>query len=100
MPAERKRRRFSLRLPTSRLGKVLLALAVVPVFYLAWFLLNRVTAPSRAVCVLYETQTPANADHPTGDLLRIGIYNIAHGRGSGSENWTDETPDSSKSPVS
>lgn len=93
MTAERKRRRFSLRLPTSRLGKVLLALAAVPAFCLAWFLLNRVTAPSRAVCVFHETQTYANADDPTDDLLRIGIYNIAHGRGWGSENWTDETPD-------
>jgi endonuclease/exonuclease/phosphatase family metal-dependent hydrolase len=54
---------------------------------LGWSLLNRALSPWRAVR-LHETVLP---EGPQGDFagrLRIGAYNIAHGRGAASKHWS------------
>lgn len=58
----------------------LLALAV------GWFLLNRALSPWRALR-LRKTELPEGPRRDFAGRLRIGAYNIAHGRGAFSKHW-------------
>lgn len=80
-PAPRRRRwiRFA----------VLMALATV-----GWFALNRALSPWAALRIVRPegAEAPVQGAERRG-LLRVGIYNIAHGRGSGDSNWNGESRD-------
>lgn len=58
------------------------------VFSIAWFVLVRVTAPLRAVKV---TRVDIADDVTERGTLRIGAFNIAHGRGLSAENYNGES---------
>ncbi len=58
---------------------------------LAWFSIHRIQANSRA---LQTIEIPLITEKEiSGEILRIGAYNIAHGRGGklGESNWTSTT---------
>ncbi|MHC4664251.1 MAG: endonuclease/exonuclease/phosphatase family protein [Planctomycetota bacterium] len=57
-------------------------------FILAWYLINRITAPGRRIKVIKLDSVnamPGMGDFPA--MLRIMTYNIAHGRGCTDSNW-------------
>lgn len=62
---------------------------------LAWYALGRMLASTDALRVVtLESVRDEGHSLPVGrdpDLLRIGTYNIAHGRGNGVENWNGES---------
>jgi endonuclease/exonuclease/phosphatase family metal-dependent hydrolase len=53
---------------------------------LGWFLLNRALSPWRALR-LQKTALPEGPRRDFAGRLRIGAYNIAHGRGAFSNSW-------------
>jgi endonuclease/exonuclease/phosphatase family metal-dependent hydrolase len=65
---------------------LLLAVAVV----LAWYIAVRLLGPINAVKII-SGEPGAAAAEPASGSIRIGVYNIAHGRGPGRSNWTGET---------
>ncbi|MCC7424042.1 MAG: endonuclease/exonuclease/phosphatase family protein [Planctomycetaceae bacterium] len=62
---------------------------------IAWYAIGRALASSDALRVVTldpdpdERSTKFRERDP--DLLRVGTYNIAHGRGNGAENWNGES---------
>lgn len=69
---------------------VLRAVVFAIVFSLGWFVIVRVTAPLRAIRVSVSTVRTVESDRTT---LRIGAFNIAHGRGLSEANYNDESYD-------
>ncbi|MBD5782317.1 endonuclease/exonuclease/phosphatase family protein [Pelagicoccus sp. NFK12] len=71
-----------------RLVKLLLGLVVLSI---AWYGVHRLAASSTALNS-FEIPTISQVE-PKGDSLRVGAYNIAHGRGGklGESNWTSKT---------
>ncbi len=66
--------------------------AALLLFVLAWFLINRLRSPSRAIRVR-SSAAAATADNSTPRTrLRIGAFNIAHGRGLATTNWGGPRP--------
>ena len=55
----------------------------------AWYLLSRALSPGRAVR-LCEGESGSRSEF--SGRLRIGAYNIAHGRGTGKSNWAPDSP--------
>jgi endonuclease/exonuclease/phosphatase family metal-dependent hydrolase len=69
-----------------RLRLVLLAVGALAAFVFAWYILGRVTSPLRAAKVISSTNYPRPGQATPG-VLKIGTYNIAHGRGLAEGNW-------------
>lgn len=60
-------------------------------FILGWFVVNRAVSPWKVIKTieLKETETASPSAAEITDTIRVGCYNIAHGRGPtlGSRNW-------------
>ncbi len=69
------------------LYRVVIAIAVV---ILAWYCVGRVLSPWRAVHIVDAGKKTDTASRAVDQPLRVVAYNIAHGRGTGDSNWTDE----------
>ncbi len=65
---------------------MLLAAGVVLAFLAVWYAIGRMTSPLRAARSFGPEGAPSAAPAAT-DRLRIGTYNIAHGRGLADSNW-------------
>ncbi|TET35570.1 MAG: hypothetical protein E3J72_10490 [Planctomycetota bacterium] len=67
---------------------VLLFIAALFSLVAAWFLIGRLTAPARrlAVIELLGPKPPVSGKSKS-NRIRIGTYNIAHGRGNTDTNW-------------
>lgn len=71
--------------------RLITSFLIVIAFSLLWFAFHRLIADSRSLQVVELPLTVEKA--PKGAALRIGAYNIAHGRGGklGESNWTSTT---------
>jgi endonuclease/exonuclease/phosphatase family metal-dependent hydrolase len=62
---------------------------------IAWYAIGRALASSSALRVVtLDEISEQDHSHLRGrdpELLRVGTYNIAHGRGNGAENWNGES---------
>jgi len=68
-------------------AKRLLQVAGAPLIFLfSWYAMGRATSPLRAARAFNAADAPA-AGRPAMSRLRIGTYNIAHGRGLAESNW-------------
>jgi len=65
---------------------VLRALLILVCVVVGWFVVNRLMSGSRAVRVI-EAEGPRSRRAAFAGRLRIGCYNIAHGRGTAESNW-------------
>jgi len=75
----------------SRLKTILLIVVALPIAIVGWHTLNRLLSPLFAVKIRQLPDTPKKKKIFKNNRLRIGIYNIAHGRGLGS-NWKGGSP--------
>ncbi len=59
------------------------------VIVLGWFAVVRLSSPWTVVKKITLSQEPANTSHTNVQTLRVGCYNIAHGRGGqfGASSW-------------
>lgn len=67
---------------------------------IVWLVVVRIASPGNAVRIIADESLAAKSaaearDEKSGELrvLRIAAYNIAHGRGSGDDNWKGGTAD-------
>ncbi|MHC4606129.1 MAG: endonuclease/exonuclease/phosphatase family protein [Planctomycetota bacterium] len=68
---------------------VLLPLAAIVLFVVVWWGIGRLGAPGRAVRMFHLAEAPALPPAERGSI-RIAAFNIAHGRGGGASNWSDD----------
>lgn len=75
------------------LRRALIAVAILFSVNVAWYAAGRATASRAAlkVITIADVQVPVRAEASDSRLLRVGTYNIAHGRGSGADNWNGES---------
>lgn len=73
----------------TRLGRIVLGVLALVLFVVGWFGVNRLAGGWHAVRIrqVEGGGTIGRAIDPAGGL-RIGAYNIAHGRGPGESNWS------------
>jgi endonuclease/exonuclease/phosphatase family metal-dependent hydrolase len=83
------RRRWFARFPRTWRGRSLALVLGLLAVCVVWFGINRLTAAWRRVRVS-SGSAAGSSDSPL-EVLRVGIYNIAHGRGTGESNWNDES---------
>jgi endonuclease/exonuclease/phosphatase family metal-dependent hydrolase len=70
---------------------VLLLIAALFSLVVAWFLIGRLTAPGRRLAII-ELHGPKLhfSGKSKSNEIRIGTYNIAHGRGNTDTNWSGD----------
>ena len=74
------------RVKSKLLRRIVLTVIITVGVPVAWYFVNRAVSPLTAVRVHDERREPGSASTFTG-RLRIGCYNIAHGRGLATSNW-------------
>ena len=80
-----------LALPKRNRRRILLLIVAVPLFCFAWYAVVRIASPWNAVRVRANPAAASKTDSEFPHQLRIGAFNIAHGRGSGDDNWNGES---------
>jgi endonuclease/exonuclease/phosphatase family metal-dependent hydrolase len=76
-----------MKFPQQKFRRILLLAGIAVLPLSGCYATTRLLSPRNAVKVFVDQTADNNLGNPALTVLRIGAYNIAHGRGSGSDNW-------------
>lgn len=86
--------------PKSKKRFIRIGIFLILAFVVCWYLFVRITSPWNVIRIRSAINIEHSSTQVNPESLRIGTYNIAHGRGNTSENFNGETAERKRERIS